>query len=111
MDLEDWEAAPGDCRSIDPATNYNYNYHARAPEEESTRPFGRKLFKVQRLHWRRKHRFTKQRRRRKCRMRFIFAVAAETKRQARCQDGISEMNEAGSGDSKSENVTGDQAEN
>ena len=44
MDLEDWEAAPGDCRSIDPTTNYNYNYHARAPEEESTRPFGRKLF-------------------------------------------------------------------
>ena len=79
MDLEDWEAAPGDCRSIDPTTNYNYNYHARAPEEESTRPFGRKLFKVQRLHWRRNHRFTEQRRRRKCRMRSIFAVAAETK--------------------------------
>ena len=60
-DVEDWEAAPGDRRSIDPTTSHNYNFHARAPEEESTRPFGRKLLKVQRLHRRRNRRFIEQR--------------------------------------------------
>ena len=78
-DVEDWEAAPGDRRSIDPTTSYNSNYHARAPEEESTRPFGRKLFKVRRLHWRRNHRFTEQRRRQKRRLKSTFVVGTETK--------------------------------
>ena len=77
-DVEDWEAAPGDRRSIDPTTSHNYNFHARAPEEESTRPFGRKLLKAKTASAE-KPQVYRTARRREILLKSTFAVGAETK--------------------------------